>query len=34
VLIVILLLLWLRYNFRILAIARGFRDMPERTGPT
>ena len=33
VLIVILLLAWLRYNFRVLAIARGFPDMPERAGP-
>lgn len=33
VLIVVLLLLWLRYDFRILAIARGFPDMPERAGP-
>lgn len=29
VLIAILLLLWMRYNFRILAIARTYRDMPE-----
>ena len=30
VLIVVLLLLWARYNFRVLAIARAFPDMPER----
>lgn len=30
VLIVVLLLLWARYNFRVLAIARFYRDMPER----
>jgi hypothetical protein len=33
VLIVVLLLLWARYNFRVLAIARGFPDMPERAAP-
>jgi hypothetical protein len=33
VLIVVLLLLWVRYNFRVLAIARGFRDMPDRGAP-
>ena len=33
ILIVVLLLLWARYNFRILAIARAFRDMPERPAP-
>jgi hypothetical protein len=33
VLIVILLLLWARYNFRILAIARAYWDMPERMPP-
>ena len=33
VLIVVLLLLWARYNFRILAIARGFPEMPERSPP-
>jgi hypothetical protein len=34
VLIVALLLLWMRYNLRILAIARGFPEMPERPGPS
>ncbi len=34
VLIVVLLLLWLRYNFRVVAIARAFRDMPERGAPS
>jgi hypothetical protein len=34
VLIVILVLLWLRYNLRVLAIARGFRDMPEPGTPS
>jgi Flp pilus assembly protein protease CpaA len=33
VLIVVLLLLWARYNFRVLAITRGFPDMPERAAP-
>jgi hypothetical protein len=33
VLIVVLLLLWLRYNFRVVAIARAFRDMPEHGAP-
>lgn len=33
VLIVVLLLLWARYNFRVIAIARGFPDMPERAAP-
>ena len=33
VLIVILLLLWARYNFRVLAIARGYSEMPERSTP-
>jgi hypothetical protein len=33
VLIVVLLLLWLRYNFRVLGIARAFPDMPERAAP-
>lgn len=33
VLIVVLLLLWARYNFRVLAIARGFPEMPERAAP-
>jgi len=33
VLIVVLLLLWARYNFRVLAIARGYRDMPEGGAP-
>jgi hypothetical protein len=33
VLIIILLLLWARYNFRVVAIARGFPDMPERAAP-
>lgn len=34
VLIVVLLLLWARYNFRVLAIARFYRDMPERGAPS
>jgi hypothetical protein len=34
VLIVVLLLLWARYNFRVVAIARAFRDMPERDMPS
>lgn len=33
VLIVVLLLLWLRYNFRVVAIARCYRVMPERAAP-
>jgi len=33
VLLVVLLLFWLRYNFRVVAIARAFRDMPERHAP-
>jgi hypothetical protein len=33
VLIVVLLLLWARYNFRVLAIARLYPDMPERAAP-
>ena len=33
VLIVVLLLLWARYNFRVLAIARFYPDMPERAAP-
>jgi len=33
VVIAVLLLLWLRYNFRVVAIARAFRDMPEPAAP-
>ena len=33
VLLVVLLLLWLRYNLRVVAIARAFRGMPERHTP-
>jgi hypothetical protein len=33
VLIIVLLLLWARYNFRVLAITRGFPTMPERAAP-
>jgi hypothetical protein len=33
ILIIVLLLLWLRYNLRVLAIARGYEGMPERSKP-
>jgi hypothetical protein len=34
VLIAVVLLLWLRYNLRVLGIARAYRRMPERAVPT
>jgi hypothetical protein len=33
VILVVVLLIWMRYNVRILAIARGFAGMPERSDP-
>jgi hypothetical protein len=34
VLIAVILLLWLRYNLRVLGIARAYGRMPETSGPT